>query len=212
MARRERPQTTTKNNGLPKEKILPVQLFRVSQRKEKEKKEKEKNALLKTHVCPRARLRFSRLPSSFPWCRERERATRLADFTFFNTLLLAARSLTRRGVLCCVSRGFFLFFLHLRKSVEKKKRRRRRRRRRNIEDDRLSLRVFFRREERRAREYSDRVDRRFEMSSTSTSSFPGSEKLLDFSQPFEVTVLDAVVNAFYSPGGNCSCAPKPSKS
>lgn len=38
--------------------------------------------------------------------------------------------------------------------------------------------------------------------SSSNASFPGSETLLDFAQPFDVTVLDAVVNAFYSPGGN----------
>jgi hypothetical protein len=42
----------------------------------------------------------------------------------------------------------------------------------------------------------------FTTMSSSNASFPGSETLLDFAQPFDVTVLDAVVNAFYSPGGN----------
>ena len=52
----------------------------------------------------------------------------------------------------------------------------------------------------------------FTTMSSSNASFPGSETLLDFVQPFDVTVLDAVVNAFYSPGGIRNYERKPSKS
>ena len=32
--------------------------------------------------------------------------------------------------------------------------------------------------------------------------FPGAERLLDFSQEFDVGMLDTVVGAFYTPGGD----------
>jgi len=34
--------------------------------------------------------------------------------------------------------------------------------------------------------------------------FAGAEKLLDFNQPFDVPLLDQIVNAFYAPGGDPS--------
>ena len=32
--------------------------------------------------------------------------------------------------------------------------------------------------------------------------FVGAEKLLDYNQPFDVPLLDQIVNAFYAPGGD----------
>lgn len=32
--------------------------------------------------------------------------------------------------------------------------------------------------------------------------FAGAEKLLDFAQPFDVGMLDQIVTAFYTPGGD----------
>ena len=43
-------------------------------------------------------------------------------------------------------------------------------------------------------------------------SFPGAEKLLDFSQPFDVGMLDQIVNAFYTPGGDPTMVSLPNPS
>ena len=101
----------------------------------------------------------------------------------------------------CLRIFFFFSLSFLRKSVEKKKKKKKKKKK-NIEDDRLSLRfVFFEEREKSTRVLGPSRPALRDVVDVDVV-VPGSEKLLDFSQPFEVTVLDAVVNAFYSPGGN----------
>ena len=43
--------------------------------------------------------------------------------------------------------------------------------------------------------------------------FVGAEKLLDYNQPFDVPLLDQIVNAFYAPGGDPAMVrPRPTAS
>jgi hypothetical protein len=49
---------------------------------------------------------------------------------------------------------------------------------------------------------SGRTTRRGDPSNSVAMAFPGAEKLLDFSGPFDVPMLDQIIAAFYTPGAD----------